>query len=316
MRDDDRRDITFLYDKFKLSELSLSIETFAPFEYAASLPACTETQLRDAFNRISHNRRPVMIEGILFKPKNIGLRQMIVDVFDARLLLIIDHTAIENAQEPPTELLNKIAVEMGHVPVAFIFNKVPNGKLSDIAKEVRQVALDLRFKEVGEIAFDERLTAISVRDLIAITGGQLLTTPTDEALDDLAWCFGQTSYSEQEAFEFYQQQKLNNEHPGRVIFSGGSKLGLHFRLARLGFHLFLTGVENASTIEPALLRLAEENKKCVVTFSKPTHEVMKDIEIAFRRGVPFCYEKKLEYLTEATSKLDKNMMDLVLKRSS
>jgi hypothetical protein len=318
-KNDNLRDVEFLIDQFKLSEINLAPQSLAPFEYAANVPNCTETQLSDYFERISNDRRPVMIEGILSKPKTMTLRQMIVDVLDARLLLILDHTALERmTSETPAELLYRLSAEMEDVPVAFLFNKVPATGLSEFAREVRQVALDLRFKEVGEIPYDERLSALSIKDVIAATGAQFLSVSSTEnntdIEQDLVWRSGHTAFTDQEACRFYEQQKASGDE-GRIIFSGASKLAINLPLARLGYHLILTGMEQTPVIDPSILNAARENKKAVLYFPGPTDKAVELFNNARFQGMPFCSPQKVEYLMEATSKLDKNMIELILKRT-
>jgi hypothetical protein len=314
-KNDSLWDVEFLLDQFKLSEINLSPQSLTPFEYAANVPTCTEIQLSDQFERISNDRRPVMIEGILSKPKNMTLRQLIVDILDARLLLVFDHMELERmTNETPAELLYRVRADMGDVPAAFVFNKVPVGGMSDFAQEVRQVALDLRFKEVGEIPYDERLSALSLEDVLSATGAQLISSPETVELDDLVWRTGHTSFTDQEAYRFYEQQNTTGENKGRIIFSGASKLGINLPLARMGYHLLLTGMEPTPYIDTSVLEAAAENRKAILYFQGPTDRAVELFNNMRTQGVPFCSLRKLEYLMEATAKLDKSTIESIVRR--
>lgn len=316
-RGEDPRDVQFLHSEFELEKINVTPSNLAPFEYAANMPACTETQLRDQFERVSLNRRPVMIEGVWAKPKHMTVRQMIVDVFDARLLLIFEHDTMRELSEPPAEFLQRVSVEMEDCPVAFVFNKVPAEGLDEYAREVRNIALDLGFKEVGQIPYDDRLAALTVRDIIEKTGAHLLTDAKEdhgEGLDSLVWRFGHTLFPEHDAIRFYQEQRNAAEHIGRAVFSGAGKLAVNLSLARLGYTLFLTGLEEPY-VDSSVLDAAEENKKAILYFKCPTDEAIQRLNKAFNDGVPFCYRQKLPFLQEVTERLEKNIVEAVLKRN-
>lgn len=313
---DNREDIKFIQDKFKLKELNMSLEVIAPFEYSDDVPDCSETTLKTAFEKVTKKRRLVMIEGIRYPPLGVSLRQMVTEIFDARLLVVIDHLDLDRLPEPPKLTLQRLIDDFKGIPTGFLFNKVPTEELSPTAEKVRQFVLSKGWKEIGQIPFDVKLTGISIRDVTEKINGHLLVGETPELLNELIWEPGQTAFDDQHVVEFYQQRKENLGTQGVAIFIGMDRLLVNMKLARLGYHLFLTGVNDPNSVEPALIDAVTQHKKALVCFKEPTQVVLNKIEDLRRRDNPFCHEGKMKYLEEITQNLDKEMFNLIVKRSN
>lgn len=314
------RDVELVRSYFELAA-DLTVAQLAPFSYGISAPKVTKAELSAAFDKINALDRPVIIEGGLFGSKDLPFASMLKDVFDARLLIVIDHSVLTTIREPITDILARVRNELGgDIPVGFVLNKVPREGVDAFAQEIVAEADALKLENIGTISFDPRLSGTLIREFADQLGGQIYTQndePEDPAdKEHYIWRYGSTEFPEQRMLEFYRRLQTEGRNQGTVLFNAVEETA-NIPLAGMGYSLFLTGESETPELDPTLLDVAEKNGSTVVYFNKPTHIVIGELVKQLQVGTPFSFEN-LAFMDDAAllKNLDLGKMDVLLRRET
>lgn len=304
-RNNELADVKFMQRLFNIP-VSISL---SPFEYGASLPNCTDEELRNAFKQVANGRYPTLIEGTLFSSSKFDFSHMISNIFDANILIVIDYQELDDM--PIIEELAQLRQSLNNVKIGFVFNKVPRSGLNDIGLEIQEKARSLDLIDIGIIYYDKRLTGISLTDIIRKCNGQPLEKIDDP--DELIWEFGQATFAEADAVAYYTKRKQEAvEDIEQVIYTGATKFS-NMELISLGYHLFLTGANTNVRSKDTLIEISRTKKKYVICFDKSAQQAINDVNKAMLE-LPFCYIQKIDFIKSAASQLDIDKLTLLMKR--